>query len=83
MHSIFPLIILFLLDAFSFSKASSIQHPTPVYNVIPGDFTHDGKLDLLVMSPNRASTGLDITLYVGNHDGSFSETSPFVPMLPS
>jgi len=79
----FPLIILFLVDAFSFSKASSIQHPTPVYNDIPGDFTHDGNLDLLVMSPNRASTGLYMIIYVGNYDGSFGEIYPFVPMLPT
>jgi len=60
-----------------------MQHPTPVYNVIPGDFTNDDKLDLLVMSRNRASTGLHMILYVDNHDSSFSETYPFVPMLPT
>jgi len=64
-------------------KASSIQHPTPVYNFIQGDFTHDSKLDLLVMSSNRASTGLDMIFYMGNHDGSFSETYPFVQILPT
>lgn len=64
-----------------FLKAFSVQHPSPVYNVIPGDFTHDGKLDLLVMSANRASTALDMTLYKGNHDGTFGEPYPFVPIL--
>ncbi|KAG0706515.1 hypothetical protein DFH29DRAFT_988042 [Suillus ampliporus] len=67
-------------DAFSFEKVSSVRHPTPVYNVIPGDFTHDGKLDVLVMSPNSAASNrLDMTLYQGNHDGTFSSDSISVP----
>ena len=33
-----------------FTKTSSIRHSSSIYNVIPGDFTHDDKLDLLVTS---------------------------------
>ncbi|KIJ63277.1 hypothetical protein HYDPIDRAFT_92805 [Hydnomerulius pinastri MD-312] len=61
-------------DEFTFEKSSQIRHPAPIYNVIPGDFTHDGKLDVLVMSANSASR-LDMVLYKGNHDGSFESAS--------
>ena len=47
-----------------------MQHTTPIYNIIPGDFTLDGKLDILVMSVNSATT-LNMALYKGNHDGTF------------
>ncbi|KAI6151170.1 hypothetical protein BKA82DRAFT_29807 [Pisolithus tinctorius] len=33
-----------------FKKVSSIQHPTSIFNVVLGDFTHARKLDILVMS---------------------------------
>lgn len=58
------------LDAFVFEKSSQLRHPTLIYNVIPGDFTLDGKLDILVMSANSATT-LNMALYMGNHDGTF------------
>jgi len=71
----FPLIIPLPVDAFSFQKVSSLRHPRPIHNVIPGDFTHDGKLDVLIMSSNRASSDrLDMTLYTGNRDGTFGES---------
>ncbi|KIJ17167.1 hypothetical protein PAXINDRAFT_98236 [Paxillus involutus ATCC 200175] len=57
-------------DEFVFEESSRIRHPVPIHNVIPGDFTLDGKLDILVMSANSANT-LDMTLYKGNHDGTF------------
>ncbi|PPQ63333.1 hypothetical protein CVT24_006706 [Panaeolus cyanescens] len=50
-------------DTFSFVDSGSFKHPQPVYNVVPGDFTHSGKLDLLVMSQSRTSNQLDLTLY--------------------
>lgn len=57
-------------DVFVFKKSSQLHHTAPVYNVIPGDFTLDGKLDILVMSGNSATT-LNMALYKGNHDGTF------------
>ncbi|KIK98838.1 hypothetical protein PAXRUDRAFT_632706 [Paxillus rubicundulus Ve08.2h10] len=65
-------------DEFVFEENSRIRHPAPIYNVIPGDFTLDGKLDLLVMSANSANT-LDMTLYKGNHDGTFESTPISTP----
>lgn len=61
---------LFSLDAFVFEKSSQIQFTTPIYNVIPGDFTLDGRLDILVMSANSGTT-LNMDLYRGNRDGTF------------
>ncbi|KAF8263408.1 hypothetical protein EI94DRAFT_1740946 [Lactarius quietus] len=38
------------------------RHPERIYNVVPGDYTHDGRLDLLVMSQS-ASPRLSLTIY--------------------
>jgi integrin alpha FG-GAP repeat containing protein 1 len=38
------------LANFSFHRSASFRHPERIYNVVPGDYTHDGQLDLLVMS---------------------------------
>lgn len=51
--------------------------------MIPGDFTQDGKLDLLVMSEGSASKELDIYLYVGLPEGGFSGLCIFVRLLSS
>ncbi|KAH7890039.1 hypothetical protein F5I97DRAFT_1999340 [Phlebopus sp. FC_14] len=66
-------------DELHFEKSSEIRHPAPIYNVIPGDFTHDGKLDVLVMSANSAPNRLDMVLYKGNHDGTFDTQPISVP----
>ncbi|KIO28141.1 hypothetical protein M407DRAFT_72199 [Tulasnella calospora MUT 4182] len=57
-------------DQFRFTQSTSISVPAKVLNVVPGDFTHDGKLDLLVMSQASDTTAqLDIGLYVGTSGG--------------
>ncbi|KAI6036999.1 hypothetical protein BKA83DRAFT_687075 [Pisolithus microcarpus] len=66
-------------DEFVFQKASSIQHPSPISNVVPGDFTHDGKLDVLVMSDDTWRDTLSMTLYAGNNDGTFASQAISVP----
>lgn len=59
------------IDEFGFKKASSIRHSSTVTNVVPGDFTHDGKLDILVMSADTGRDTLNMAVYRGNHDGTF------------
>ncbi|KAI6111074.1 hypothetical protein F5141DRAFT_1112387 [Pisolithus sp. B1] len=66
-------------DEFVFQKASSIQHPSPISNVVPGDFRHDGKLDVLVMSGDTWRDTLSMTLYAGNNDGTFASQPISVP----
>ncbi|GBE82743.1 integrin alpha N-terminal domain-containing protein [Sparassis latifolia] len=68
-------------EDFVFRKAAVFRHPQKVYNVIPGDFTHDGKLDLLVMSQAAATSQLAINLYVASSGGGFNLTP--VSALPS
>lgn len=48
-----------------------MKHPNDIYNVVPGDFTHSGKLDLLVMSGSWASGPLDLSVYPARADGGF------------
>jgi hypothetical protein len=52
-----------LQEEFTFKQSFSFKHPDKVYNVVPGDFTHSGKLDLLVMGPGRNSGTLNMRLY--------------------
>jgi integrin alpha FG-GAP repeat containing protein 1 len=59
------------LDAFTFVKADSFKHPRRVHNVIPGDFTQDGKLDLLVVADGTGSDSLSMAVYAGKPEGGF------------
>ncbi|KAF9501128.1 hypothetical protein BDN71DRAFT_1479701 [Pleurotus eryngii] len=63
-------------DEFFYKRSTSFRHPRPIYNVVPGDFTHSGKLDLLVMGRGSDSTQLDMLVYPGLLDGSFDISSP-------
>lgn len=56
---------------FTFKVSGSFRHPRKVYNVVPGDFTHTGKLDLLVMSQSQTNNQLDMLLYPGLPKGGF------------
>lgn len=70
-------------DTYGFFKSTSWRHPQKVYNAVPGDFTQDGKLDILVMGQDRPSNQLSIQLYVGLPEGGFSALLPmFLVALP-
>lgn len=56
-------------DAFTFRKGTTITHPSKVYNVVPGDMTYDGKLDLLVMSEGT-NNDISMTVYLGPFDSA-------------
>jgi len=51
---------------FQYYKNSTLASPNsnPIVNVVPADFTHDGKLDLLVMT--SAGSKLELWLFVGD-----------------
>ncbi|KDR81920.1 hypothetical protein GALMADRAFT_240232 [Galerina marginata CBS 339.88] len=64
-------------DEFTFvDLGSPFKHPRRVYNVVPGDFTHSGKLDLLVMSQSQTSNQLDLTLYPSLPGDGFDINNP-------
>ncbi|KAH9483665.1 T-cell immunomodulatory protein [Psilocybe cubensis] len=63
-------------DAFQFVDGGTFRHPTKVYNVVPGDFTHSGKLDILVMSQSRSNSQLDLTLYPSLPGDGFDIDNP-------
>jgi integrin alpha FG-GAP repeat containing protein 1 len=58
------------LANFSFHRSASFRHPERVYNVVPGDYTHDGRLDLLVMSQSNTPT-LSLSVYPAMPGGGF------------
>ena len=62
-----------VLDRFTFNSAASLTQSEQVYNVVPGDFTHDGTLDLLVMGRGPGGSSIVMTLYVGSHEHGFGE----------
>jgi hypothetical protein len=57
------------LESFSFTPSDSFKHSKKIVNVIPGDFTHSGKLDLLIMSPSQVDENLDLSVYFSRVDG--------------
>ncbi|KAG8858531.1 hypothetical protein FRB96_005203 [Tulasnella sp. 330] len=60
---------------FTFNEQTTLELPTNVLNIVPGDFTHDGKLDLLVMSQSSDSSNqMSMGVYVGTTQGL--STSP-------
>ncbi|KAI0093714.1 hypothetical protein BDY19DRAFT_881949 [Irpex rosettiformis] len=66
-------------ESYIFDKSTSFQHPQKVYNVVPGDFTQDGKLDILVMSQDRAAKQLAIDMYAGLPQGGFDLNAVSAP----
>ncbi|TCD70604.1 hypothetical protein EIP91_002634 [Steccherinum ochraceum] len=58
-------------ENYEFVNGGSFQHPQKIYNVIPGDFTQDGRLDLLVVSQGKSNKELGVQLYVGLPEGGF------------
>ncbi|PPQ97975.1 hypothetical protein CVT26_003124 [Gymnopilus dilepis] len=63
-------------EDFVFQDSGSFKHPKKVYNVVPGDFTHSGKLDLLVMSQSQTNNQLDLTLYPSLPGDGFDTSNP-------
>jgi integrin alpha FG-GAP repeat containing protein 1 len=56
-------------------KAAQFRHTKSVHNVIPGDFTQDGKVDLLVIGDGDTNNQLSMSLYVGQVEGGFRKLS--------
>lgn len=61
---------------FIFKPSISFRHPRKVLNVVPGDFTHTGKLDLLVMSESRTRNQMDLAIYPALITGGFEFNNP-------
>src|SRR6266850_1321480 len=59
------------IDEFSFRRSASFRHPQRVYNVVPGDFTHDGRLDVLVMAQGDSNAQLSLSIYTSMPSGGF------------
>jgi integrin alpha FG-GAP repeat containing protein 1 len=65
-----PLFTIYI-DEFSFRRSASFRHPQRVYNVVPGDFTHDGRLDVLVMAQGTSNAQLSLSIYTSMPSGGF------------
>ncbi|KAJ3823019.1 hypothetical protein EV361DRAFT_914190 [Lentinula raphanica] len=65
-------------EEYAFQRSFTMKHSNDVYNVVPGDFTHSGKLDLLVMSGSWASASLDLSVYPALVDGGLDVKNPFL-----
>lgn len=53
------------------------KHRERVLNVVPGDFTQSGRLDLLVMSQSASTDQLNLYLYLAHPDGGL-DTNPLI-----
>jgi hypothetical protein len=67
---------------FVFKPSVSFRHPRKVLNVVPGDFTHTGKLDLLVMSESSARNQMDMEIYPALISDGFGEYLPKFKCMP-
>jgi integrin alpha FG-GAP repeat containing protein 1 len=67
------------IDEFSFSRSASFRHPQRVYNVVPGDFTHDGRLDVLVMAQGDSNAQLSLSIYTSMPSGGFCKLLRSLP----
>lgn len=65
-------------DDYTFVKSNSFRHPQKVLNVVPGDFTQDGKLDILVMAQARSSQ-VSLQMYAGLPQGGFDLNAVSAP----
>ncbi|KAJ7246549.1 hypothetical protein B0H12DRAFT_1203288 [Mycena haematopus] len=67
-------------DNFVFQPSATFTHPHKIQNVVPGDFTHSGKLDLLVMAQSSTSNSqLDLSVYTALPGGGFATNPLSVP----
>lgn len=64
---------------FRFTQSALFRHPYSVQNVIPGDFTQDGKLDLLVVGSGETSNELSVSLYIAKYEGGFDMNPVVAP----
>lgn len=63
-------------EQFRYRTSTVLRHTQPIVNVVPGDFTQSGRLDLLVMSQPQSPRGqLDLFLYRATVDGGLGEIS--------
>jgi integrin alpha FG-GAP repeat containing protein 1 len=61
------------LDFVFFYAFRLFQTSKKIVNVVPGDFTHSGKLDLLVMSPSQVDGNLDLSVYFSRVGDGFGK----------
>lgn len=54
-----------------FEQSASFRHPQKVYNVVPGDFNNDGRLDVLVMSQSQKQDETSMAVYFSDLQGGF------------
>lgn len=66
-------------DEYKFKKSAVFRHPQKVQNVVPGDFTQDGRLDILVMSQAGAGNQLSLQLYIASEKGGYSPHPVITP----
>jgi integrin alpha FG-GAP repeat containing protein 1 len=64
-------------DSFSFQLSPSSEITIPegrkIVNIIPADFSYDGKLDLLVMMKASGSSNTEMMLWLSSSEGSFGK----------
>jgi integrin alpha FG-GAP repeat containing protein 1 len=66
---------MYIIASFEFKPYTTLRHPNRILNIVPGDFTHSGKLDLLIMAQSDTVFGggqeLEMVLYPASVDGGF------------
>ncbi|KAI0781429.1 hypothetical protein BD413DRAFT_463176 [Trametes elegans] len=66
-------------EDYVYKKSIVFRHPQKVHNVIPGDFTQDGRLDLLVYGQSTKTNDVSVELYVASPQGGYNLTPVVAP----
>ncbi|KAF9647285.1 hypothetical protein BDM02DRAFT_3098371 [Thelephora ganbajun] len=67
-------------EQFKYRSSTVLRHNQRIVNVVPGDFTQSGRLDLLVMSQSPSSKDqLDLSLYRAAVGGGLETTPVLLP----
>lgn len=66
-------------ERFQYRTSTMFRHPQPIVNVVPGDFTQSGRLDLLVMSRTSSQGQLDLFLYRASPNGGLDPSPLTLP----
>ncbi len=54
-----------------YKKMLTVKHPTKILNILPNDYNHDGRLDILVMSQDSGRNETTMSLYYSTAPGVF------------
>jgi len=73
------LLLTICTDNSTFHCLASFHHLQHVYNIVPSDYTHDGKLDVLSMGQGTSTRQLSLSIYPSMPGSGFCKLFQLLP----